>query len=99
MDTFKKIDPKLEIMPTLYSQDGNTNPTAYLHFFNPLGRGDWYATEMRKEGDDVLFFGYVKSPIGEDCDEWGYFTLNQLKDTKIIELDLWFEPTPIKEVI
>ena len=95
----KLTKKQLETLPELYSQENETNPKAHIHFFNPLGRGDWYAMEGRKEGDDFLFFGYVKSPLGADCDEYGYFTLNQIKETKILELDKYFEPTPIKEVI
>ncbi len=94
------VDILMEI-PLIKETDGQENPTAHLKFFNPLGRGTWYVTEMEaiEDENDVLLYGYVESPLGEDCDEWGYFTLSQLLDTKIIELDEWFEPTPIKEVI
>lgn len=95
----KLTKKQLETLPALYSQEDEPNPKAYIHFFNPMGRGDWYVMEGRKEGDDFLFYGYVKSPLGDDCDEYGYFTLNQIKETGILELDKWFEPKPIKEVI
>ena len=32
-------------------------------------------------------------------DEYGYFTLEQIKDAVFIELDKHFEPTPLKEVV
>lgn len=95
----KLTKKQLETLPDLYSQENETEPTAYIHFFNLLGRGDWYATEGRQQGDDFLFFGYVKSPLGADCDEYGYFTLSQLKDAQVIDLDKHFEPTLLKEVI
>lgn len=94
----KLTKKQIESLPALYSQENEPNPKAYIHFFNPIGRGDWYAMEGRQEGDDFLFFGYVRSPLGDDCDELGYFTLNQIKDTGIIELDKHFEPVVISEI-
>ena len=95
----KLTKKQIERIPEIYSQDGKENPTVQLHFFNILGRGDWYVLEGRPlEDGDWYFFGYVKSPLGEDCDEYGYFTLNQLKEAVFIELDKYFEPTPLQEV-
>ena len=102
---FKKISKLLDKVPKIGETAEESNPTAHIHFFNILGRGDWYVTEMKEEGNDFLMFGYVKSPLGEDCDEFGYFTLNQLIDTNkslgfdAIELDRWFEPCKIKELL
>lgn len=96
----KLTKEQIENLPKLYSQDGEEQKTAYLHFFNLLGRGDWFALEGQEQPNgDWLFFGYVKSPLGEDCDEYGYFTLNELKRVKVIELDKYFNPTPLSEVI
>ena len=87
-------------LPKLYSQDGKEPKIAHLHFFNILGRGDWFALEGEKQPDgDFLFFGFVKSPISEDFDEYGYFTLKELIKAKWIEMDKHFEPIPLKEVV
>ena len=96
LKTLKKL---LKNTPKLYETEEKVNPLTPIHFFNILGRGDWYVTEAREEKEDILFYGYCKSPLGEDCDEWGYFTLSQLKNAKFIELDLFFKPQPIKGVI
>lgn len=87
-------------IPEIGETEEQTNPTAHIKFKNMDGRGEWYVTEMSAiEDKDVLLFGYVKSPLGADCDEWGLFLLSQLLETGVILLDSTFKPTPIKEVI
>jgi hypothetical protein len=51
---------------------------------------------------DMVFFGYV-SIFGDHCDEWGYFSLDELESVKGpfgvgIERDLHWTPRPISEV-
>jgi len=70
-----------------------------VKFFDPAGRYTFFVTEGRPEGKDYLFFGYCISPLGEDCDEWGYMSLTELLSIGIrrgigIERDLYF-PTAI----
>ncbi len=81
-------------------QEGVGDPTVVAHFFNPVGRGDWWATEYDPETRE--FFGYV-SIFGDHCDEWGYFSLDELESVKGplglgIERDLYFEPKPMSKV-
>lgn len=82
-------------------QDGVKDPIIVAKFFNPVGDGTWWATEYHPK--DHLFFGYV-SIFGDDCDEWGYFSLDELKSVRIspfglgIERDMFFEPQPISKV-
>jgi len=66
-----------------------------VKFFDPAGRYTFYVTEGRPEGKDYLLFGYCISPLGEDCDEWGYTSLKELLSVGIqrglgIERDLHF---------
>ena len=95
MDLVKRL---LEI-PDLDEGANETNPIAHLKFKNVLGRGTWYVTNMGTSEDDVLMFGYVESPLGEDCDEWGTFLLSELIKTGAIFLDQQFTPTPINNLI
>lgn len=95
----KSLVERLMEVPDLYETENEENPTAHLHFQNLLGRGDWYVTEMGATDDDVRLFGYVKSPLGEDCDEFGYFMLSELLGVGSIFLDTGFKPCPIKEVM
>lgn len=87
---------KLMNVPDIKETDGVKNPTVHLKFENILGRGSWYVTEMGAiDDDDVLLYGYVLSPLGEDLDEWGYFTLSELLGTGVIFLEKNFIPQPI----
>lgn len=83
------------------SQETVKDPIIIAKFFNPTGRGTWYATEYMPE--ERLFFGYV-SIFGDECDEWGYFSLHELESYKGrlglgIERDLYWEEKRASEVI
>ena len=52
------------------------DPIVIAKFFNPTGAGTWYATAYYPE--ERLFFGFV-SIFGDHCDEWGYFSLDELE--------------------
>ena len=70
-------------------------------FFNPTGRGTWYATEFNEQ--ERLFFGFV-SLFGDSCDELGYFSLDELQALRLplglsIERDLNFGVHYLKEVL
>jgi len=63
------------------------------------------ASKMNGEIDgqivDMNFYGYV-SIFGDECDEWGYFSLSELQSVKGpfglgIERDLHFDPQPISK--
>lgn len=90
----KAIEEKLAKFP-LYSQDGKDEKEIVVKFFTPWSGWTWYITEGSKEEDDWLLFGYVESGLGEDCSEWGYVSLNDLKSIRgpmglKIERDLYF---------
>lgn len=61
--------PPLETETTEHSM-------VYMHFFNPVGRGDWYA--MTYDPETRMFFGYV-SIFRDHNDELGYFSLDELE--------------------
>lgn len=54
-----------------------------------------------REYDDIYFYGYV---TGLQVDEWGYATLNQLKEIKFppfglgVERDMYFENSTINKI-
>ena len=80
-----------------------------VKFFDPTGAWTWYAVEgeavLDEAGNEVdfEFFGLVDGMEKE----WGYFTLNQLKEAKQgmrglqglpIERDMHFEGKKIKDI-
>jgi hypothetical protein len=82
-------------------QEDSADPIVVAKFFNPTGAGTWYATEYDPETNE--FFGYV-SIFGDDCDEWGSFSLNELENYRGkfglgIERDLYFDEKRISEVV
>ncbi|MEO6324958.1 MAG: DUF2958 domain-containing protein [Thermoanaerobaculia bacterium] len=67
----------------LHSQEGKLDAaTVVVKYFDPCGRYTFFATEGQPDGDDFLLFGYCVSPLGEDCDEWGYTALSELQSVK-----------------
>ena len=88
-------------IPALYSQDGKGDDAiVYTKLFDPSGRYTLYITEF--DGKDRLF-GYCVSPLGPDCDEWGYASLAELQATRNrfglgLERDLHWKPTRWGEV-
>ena len=82
------------------SQEGNKDPLVIAKFFNPVGRGYWFATEYDPE--NKIFYGYV-SIFGDECDEWGNFSLEELESLKLpmgmtIERDLYCGEKPMSEM-
>jgi len=61
------------------SQENEKDPIVIAKFFNPSGIGTWWATEYDKK--NKTFFGYV-SLFGDHNDEWGSFSLEELKSIK-----------------
>lgn len=68
-----------------------------LKVFDPCSRWTWYAVEF--DGEDTCF-GYIVSGLGSDCDEWGYFSLAELKSVRNrlgipLERDLHWKAGPV----
>lgn len=99
MKLLTKEDEK--VFEEIGSQENVSDPVAIVKFFNPAGAGRWFATEYNPE--TKTFFGYV-SIFGDHNDEWGYFSLEELKNFIGfggigIERDLFFKPTPMSKII
>lgn len=72
-------------MPRLLETDGVPfeNKLIWLHFF--IGDSHWYVAEF--DGEDT-FFGYVILNGDEQNAEWGYFSLEELKQVRLGLLDV-----------
>jgi hypothetical protein len=72
----------------------------YLHFYNPIGFGDWYAISGSKKRKDFEFYGivfFIKPRLT-------YFTLSDLRKKKLpfgakIRLNESFEPQTLCEIM
>ena len=94
----KKLEKRFE---KVGSQENVKDPIIIAKFFNPAGAGTWYATEY--DADRRIFFGYV-SIFGDHNDEWGSFSLDELREYKGplgigIERDMYFCEKRAGEVI
>jgi hypothetical protein len=96
-----KLIPDNHTIPKPYEQDGLAEEAiAHVKLFATGGRFSYFVTEF--DGDDRLF-GYCISPLGRDCDEFGYQSLSELQNLRVgmvvIERDLSFRPCPIAEAV
>lgn len=80
-------EEELKKMPVLYANEGNDikDTLICMHFF--IGNSDWYASEYSPK--ERIFYGFVILNDDYLNAEWGYFSLDELRDIKIgwIEID------------
>lgn len=88
----------LQEVPPLQSTEDQSDPVALVKIFDPCGSWTWYITEVDPETGEA--FGLVK---GFET-EIGYIDLQELAATRGalnigLEVDVWFDPTPISELM
>lgn len=93
----KEIENRFKKLGT---QDEDGNPVIVCKFFNPSGAGTWYAISYNPE--EKMFFGYV-SLFGDENDELGYFSLEELESIKGmfglgIERDRFFRECRLEDI-
>jgi len=85
----------LEQIPPVYSTEEIPLKDKIIKVKFFLANFTWLVAECEiREDGDVEFFGYVINHAAPDLSEWGYFTLNQLLEIKVlcgVERDLYFE--------
>ena len=88
----------IKVLPDLRETEGQGKEAiAQVKFFCPWSNWTWYGVEYDKE--QQLFFGLVNGYESEV----GYFGLEELQSINgpmglKIERDLYFDPTPLKEL-
>lgn len=87
-------------LPPLGHQSEVEDPIAYVKFFTPDAQWTWWATEGEPDGEEFIFFGFVR---GVEL-EWGSFCLSELESARgpwglPVERDLHFKPRPMSEVL
>ena len=91
-----------ERTPALYATEdvATEDKRVTAKFFFPAGRSTFFMTELNP--DERLAFGFVVSPLGPDCDEWGYFSIDELEELNVgglgIERDTSFQPCRFSEL-
>tara|TARA_Y100001963_G_scaffold150134_1_gene230772 strand:- start:3970 stop:4410 length:441 start_codon:yes stop_codon:yes gene_type:complete len=103
----KELERKFSIIGSLQMLNKemyDKDPIVVAKYFHPFGQGSWFATEYNPE--DQMFFGFVGGLLGtvgrDECDEWGYFSLQEFESTKVnglpFERDLYFGNPQISQV-
>lgn len=88
------------LLPPLRSTEGR-DPLVLVKFFDPCGRWTYYVIEF--DPADRLLYGYCRSPLGPDCDELGYASLDEIEATTNrlglhMERDFYWTPAPLSKV-
>lgn len=92
----KDIERKLLKAHDLVEKTGETPDVSVVKFFDPCGRYTFHVFDGEQVEGDWILFGYVVSPLGPDCDEWGYTSLNEIASVKNrlglgIERDMYYD--------
>ena len=88
--------PDWMAIPFIKATERQENPLAVVKLFHPTSSWTWYVVES--DGEDECF-GLVD---GFEV-ELGYFSLSELRQVTgplglRIERDLWFKPTPLRDL-
>ena len=96
----KPTKTDLAQIPTLYATEDISlaDKKIYLHFF--IGGCDWYITEYDKK--DTMF-GFAIINGDTQMAEWGYISLNELKNISVgpgieVDTDKYWKIKPVKEI-
>jgi hypothetical protein len=92
----------IDKLPKLYATEKKKpeEVSIIVKFFCPWNSWSWLVTEGEKQGDDFLFFGYVKG----NFPELEYFSLKELESVRghlglKIERDMHYEGHKLSEVM
>ena len=96
MDKMVELAQLVDSMPVTYSQQNESDPIAYLHYF--FGGSDWYIVEKDMEGEVDQAWGFACLNGDMMNAEYGYISIAELVDLKLqfgltVDLDFHFQPT------
>ncbi|MDD0851611.1 DUF2958 domain-containing protein [Halobacteriovorax sp. GB3] len=86
---------RLEALKKASRKKTNT-AIAMMHFYNPIGKGDWFITHAQEIEGEIVFIGVVYF----NSFQWQEFSLSKLKNTKLpfgekIKYNPKFQPVSI----
>lgn len=83
-------------LPALYSTEQTPWDQKIIHQHYFIGGSNWYAAEY--DPQNRLFFGYAILNGEYQNSEWGYFSLDEMREIRIrgveIDRDLHWAPKP-----
>lgn len=94
-DVLKGLEASLKAIPLKPQGENIMNSTVYAHYF--YGGSDWYILDYSKSKG--LFFGYVVLNGDTQMSEAGYVSPGELKETNKVELDFYFTPKKLSDIL
>ncbi len=96
-EAVERLKAIIEKMPKTYQTDSipAAEKILQLHYF--YGQSDWYIVEKDSEPEQLQAYGYVILNGDEINAEWGYISIEELKETNKVELDFHFTPITFGE--
>jgi len=96
MDKMVELAQLVDSMPGTYSQQNESDPIAYLHYF--FGGSDWYIAEKDMDGEVDQAWGFACLNGDMMNAEYGYISIAELVALKLqfgltVDLDFHFKPT------
>lgn len=103
----KRLEDIITRMPKTYETENTPakDKIVYLHYF--YGNSDWYIVEKdagspddipEDKGKQYQAFGYTILNGDVYNAEWGYISIEEIKATRKIELDFYFEPVRFETI-
>lgn len=102
MDKMVELSQLVDTMPVTYSQQNESDPIAYLHYF--IGGSDWYIVEKDMDGEVEQAWGFACLNGDMMNAEYGYISIAELVALKLqmgltVDLDFHFKPTRMSLVM
>lgn len=101
-DSINNIYKYVKELPEIYATEDIEDKIAYLHYFS--SSSDWYIIELQRGdifdndmGIQFEAFGYAILNGDMQNSEYGYMSINEIK--KYAELDLYFDPKKMSEIL
>ena len=95
LDGIERLETALKNCPKIGKTDGKKEHPAIFHYF--YGGSDIYICEYDPE--DNLMFGYGILNGDLQNSEWGYFSLEELANSKYLNIDYHFEEQSIEAAL
>lgn len=98
----KELAETFRTMPKTGETNGQgVDAIVHLHYFS--AHGDWWVSELDKEGEQLEAFGFVCLAGMADCAELGAISIEELCERRKnplhnVELDYHWTKTPLREI-
>jgi len=98
VDKLAEMANIVNTMPKTYETDGQGDAAIVsLHYFT--GNADWYIVEKDSVDGEPQYQAFGRADIGMGLSGGGYISIDEITNTYGAELDLFFTPCTVGELI